>query len=929
MKHLLGFLTLLLSITTFFAQETGSIVGKITDKELNNDPLPFANVLVKGTSKGTTTDFDGLFQIEDVEPGTYTIVVSFIGYKTIEVANVTVAAGKVTEITAGLSQDAQSLDEVVVTTVARRDSEVALLLQQKNAVEMKQSIGAAELSRKGIGDAQAAVTKVTGVSKQEGVKNVFVRGLGDRYNSTSYNGLPLPSEDPEYKNIALDFFSSDIIQSVGINKTFGTGLYGDVGGANIDIASKELFGDEEFQISIGSGVNTRAVGVDFLTVDGANWFGTGLSKDVPITDPNLTSYSFENSYGPNQQNLQLNNNIAVRYGKRFKLGKNTLNTYIIGALDSKFMYQEGNTKAVGVLNTEGEAGTDLDFDKYIYNVSQMAMGNFKFIMPETGTINLNTVYIHSNVQRVEEYIGEDVVSIAEQDNDLGFIRRQQVNDNNLWINQLRSNFSLSDKLDLDANLAYNMTRSNEPDRRQNTVKIIDGEPTIANDASAFNHRFFSVLEEDDLVGHLKFSYKLGDKDTPKGNLEGGYNYRFTDRRFDFTQFNHRFSSPNVSIDLDNPDALFNQESLDQGIFELETNRGFANQPNQPSLLDPFFYEADRTIHAFFVNSQYNLSDNLTVGVGLRIENIEQFVNWDTNISSSDRDPTLDPSELSETYFLPNLDVKYNFNENSIFRFSGSRTYTFPQFKELAPFLYEEVNFSSFGNPDLQPSDNYNFDLKYEYYFSAGELISFGGFYKRIDNPINRISVNSASNQLSYINSGETADIAGIEIEFRKDIWKSTNSENLESTSFNEKKLSFGLNASYLHSRQELTDESTNFTNTEDELEGAAPLLVNSDITYFIKNRKFNLTSSLVFNYFADRIFSLGVQGQENIVETGIPTLDLVLRSKLGDNFGINLGVQNILDPTYELTQTTITGENVSINSFKKGIVMSLGFSYGF
>ncbi len=84
------------------AQQNGSIVGKLTDKELNNDPLPFANVLIKGTTKGTTSDFDGLFEIADVEPGTYTLVFSFLGYETLEVPNVTVEAGKVTEINTGL-----------------------------------------------------------------------------------------------------------------------------------------------------------------------------------------------------------------------------------------------------------------------------------------------------------------------------------------------------------------------------------------------------------------------------------------------------------------------------------------------------------------------------------------------------------------------------------------------------------------------------------------------------------------------------------------------------------------------------------------------------------------------------------------------------------------------------------------------------------
>ena len=152
-----SFFTLMLT-----AQENGSVVGKLTDKELNNEPLPFANVLIKGTTMGTTSDFDGLFQIADVDPGTYTLVFSFLGYETLEVPNVVVEAGKVTEINAGLGASSFGLDEVVVTTTASKDSEIALLLQQKNALVMQEAISAEALTLKGIDDAAAAVATAIG-----------------------------------------------------------------------------------------------------------------------------------------------------------------------------------------------------------------------------------------------------------------------------------------------------------------------------------------------------------------------------------------------------------------------------------------------------------------------------------------------------------------------------------------------------------------------------------------------------------------------------------------------------------------------------------------------------------------------------------------------------------------------------------------------
>ena len=202
------------------------------DKDFNDDPVAFASIQVKGTTKGAQSDMDGKFSIS-IAPGTYTLLVSFVGMKKVEVP-VTVEAGNTTSVTVPMTAEAL-LDDIIITVAKTRESEEALLKEKQESVTIVQSIGAEELSKKGVSDAEGAVTKVSGVSKQSGVKNVFVRGLGDRYNSTSLNGLPLPSDDPEYKNISLDFFGSDLIESIDVNKVFTSQITGDNAGANINI----------------------------------------------------------------------------------------------------------------------------------------------------------------------------------------------------------------------------------------------------------------------------------------------------------------------------------------------------------------------------------------------------------------------------------------------------------------------------------------------------------------------------------------------------------------------------------------------------------------------------------------------------------------------------------------------------------------------
>ena len=109
--------------------QTG-ISGLVIDGEFN-DVLPFANVVVVETSDGTTTDFDGKYFI-DLSEGKYTIEFSFVGYEKKRISELIVTQGKITNLDVVLNPAANSLEEVVVTTTAKRNTESAVLNIQKN-----------------------------------------------------------------------------------------------------------------------------------------------------------------------------------------------------------------------------------------------------------------------------------------------------------------------------------------------------------------------------------------------------------------------------------------------------------------------------------------------------------------------------------------------------------------------------------------------------------------------------------------------------------------------------------------------------------------------------------------------------------------------------------------------------------------------------
>ena len=144
MKLQLLILTLFISVLGF-SQNKGTITGIITDKDANNQSLPFANVTLKGTKIGVNTDIDGKYSIS-ATPGNYVIQFSFVGYETVEVP-VTVKANETVTINKSIGSGSYKLEDVVVkATAPNREKETAILLDQKNAVVFKQSIGAQEMA---------------------------------------------------------------------------------------------------------------------------------------------------------------------------------------------------------------------------------------------------------------------------------------------------------------------------------------------------------------------------------------------------------------------------------------------------------------------------------------------------------------------------------------------------------------------------------------------------------------------------------------------------------------------------------------------------------------------------------------------------------------------------------------------------------------
>lgn len=890
----------LLTVLSVLAQN-GTIKGKIIDSS-TKEPLIGAAAMIKGTTIGSASDLDGNFSITNLKPGVYAISSSYISYKPFEKTNVVVKDGQETVINIELESSNITLQEVVLVAKSNRESENILLMEQKQSVLATQAIGAKEMSRKGISNAEGAVAQISGVSKQNGVKNVFVRGLGDRNNFTTLNGFPLPSEDPEYKNISLDFFGSDIIQNVGVKKVFAGSNYSDVTGAVIDITSRELVGEKELSVDLSAGGNSSALKADFYKPDGVDFFGNSLS--IKPADYK-TQYNYGNSLEPHLVKMPANFGLGFTGGRRLQLAGNPLTFYLVGSYSTDYSYTKSKILDT---NDSGVEYKNFTGEKSSQNINQLVLANISYLMSHKHQLNYNFMLVHDNTQFVGNYLGKsDSFEAGQADayNYLGFMRAQQTNDNLLLVNQLMMSLKAGNNVTIETGVSYNMVRGSEPDRRVNNLfKVSDTEYQLMP-GDGPHIRNYNILNENDFNGRFVAKYKFAPKFT--GDLSAltvGYNGRFLRDDFEADEYSLKvlnLTGKSTLKDL-NLDKWFNQANYDNGKIIGEARIST--------------YNVSKFINAGFVNFDYQFNQRLTVNAGLRAEYINLDINFDVKGGNNDKGS----NTLNPFYILPSVNVKYDLNTKNAIRLGLSKTYTLPQSKEVSPYLYQGLNYSDMGNPNLISSDNYNADLKWDYYPGTSELISLNGFFKYIQNPIARIYKFNAAGYYTFDNISDHALVAGLEMELRKNILNLNNSTKETSN-----KLSAGLNASYIYSSL-----NVNVTGRESALEGAAPYIFNFDLTYDLSAKNTSFTNAFTLSYVSDKIHSIGVGGFNNVIEKAAPVLNFTSAYSAGKHLTLKLKAKNLLDPSFELTRKiNTTGEVKVLNSYKKGMDISLGISYKF
>src|SRR6478736_7380806 len=273
------------------AQGKGRIVGKILDAT-TGAPLAGAQVvLVENPLIASVAAIDGRYTLLNVPAGPVSVRIRLIGYQSKVIAGLVVTDGGYINQDVTLAAQVVEVEAITVAAGAEAGSVDAALEKQRTATNIVNSVTSEEIARSPDSDAGQAVQRVSGVSVQDG-KFVFVRGLGERYTTTSLNGARVPSPEPDRKVVPLDLFPSNLLEGVTTSKTFTPDQPGDFSGASVDLKTREFPTGRVYTLSTTAGMNGTVTGQagTFAPTTGTEWRALpGDERALPSEVANLSS----------------------------------------------------------------------------------------------------------------------------------------------------------------------------------------------------------------------------------------------------------------------------------------------------------------------------------------------------------------------------------------------------------------------------------------------------------------------------------------------------------------------------------------------------------------------------------------------------------------------------------------------------------------
>ena len=924
------FVVFLLVVPTAHAQEMGKIQGLIVDAE-NGEPLIGANAVVKDAegkpAYGISTNLDGRFTLV-VPVGTHNLEVSYVSYATKVVTGIEVKSGATATVNVSLPSETVQGQEIVVTARAEENSEVSMLALQQRAAVVTDGISSELMSRSSSSDAGDALKRVTGITMVD--KYVYVRGLGERYSNTQLNGADVPSPEPNRRVVPMDIFPAGLLENIQVAKTFSPDLPGDFSGGSVQIRTRDFPSKLTISASASAGYNSKTTFKDVHSyAGGARDFlgyddGTrampeaiktegsqqplrrrGLFTTDGFTSQELQVFglAFNNVWSPQIKSAPVNQGYSVSIGNAIGESNRELGYIFSFTYDND--YRNQNDHLIGYrVERDFQTGeeilssvTDYQVNTSTFAVQWGTLFNTSLRLSPLHKLSVKTMYNRNADDEARIYEGYN----ADRATDLRVLRLRYI-ERGIFTGQLQGEHKFDRFLGSNIDWQVNMSRAtrNEPDSREILYEERNGEWFFFNTTQSAS-RFFFDLEDKATGAKVDWSIPFESFGARPAKFKLGGYWTQKDRTFDVRRFRFEHGSGIwrvVDLRLP-PEEIFAQENIAPGRFEIrETTQATDN------------YNASIDIQATYMMVDMPMTARWRFVGGLRIETADQHLT-----SYDPFSPVVIPIQvdLHNTDILPGTNLIYKLTEKTNLRTAYSRTLARPDFRELAPFQFDDIvgGRAETGNPDLKRTRIDNLDFRFEHYPRLGELMAVSFFYKKFHDPIEQIVQPTSTLRISYQNA-LGADNYGLEIEFRRRLDVLTPA--LENFFFN-------TNLTVVQSNIQI-DPNVGLgvqTSGERPLQGQSPYVVNTMLGY--DHLKMGFQANLLYNVFGKRIRDVGAQGLPDIYEQPRHQLDFNMKKKWSA-MTFKFSAKNLLNNRVEFKQ-----RDAVASTYEAGRSFSIGLSY--
>jgi TonB-dependent receptor len=867
------------------------------------------------------------------------------------------------------------LEEVIVE--GRQRSAAEDVIEERLSQDVVADIvNSEQISRVGDSSVSLALRRLPAVTIV-GDQYIYVRGLGERYSSTTLNGAYVPSPDLTRNVIPLDLFPSKIVETLAVQKGYSPDKPAAFGGGSVDIRTRGIPDRLVLDFEVGTGYNTDSDD-DGLTYPGGGddkWGEDDGTRALPAAITTAIN-DFQGDLSPTGifealnrdgefhtigEAQQLNREIATSLNRNVEFSEKSLDPdlSVESTVGNSWKVGESGDWTIGALaladyqnqwrNRErinrSPTLPDTDIDQTRRTTNQVTL---------TGSLALGIDYADEHqVQATVIFLRntEDDASLT-LGNDPNFLREAG--------RQLRTFQIRYEERELEV-LQFHGQHTLGPE----TLELLDFVPMLsALEGLNVGWYYSDATATTDIPNEIQFSAidsvvpETGDliSTSIRSSVTAG-DFRFTDLEDSATSYGIGVTFPiQLGKFLIEPGGGYDYTEKGRSYLQTQLGLGTTASAALPVLvgtpgevftdehiLDPTnafvlslggigteSYLAGETVDAAWGKVDVTWNDTWRLSAGARWEDFSQLsvpvdqYEFDTDIGKIPLTPAeIEALATNEDDYYPAAAVTWMRNafwaERFQLRFGWSETTGRPDLREISnatyidPLTEARVN----GNPNLVPADLANFDIRGEWFFDSGDNFTVSLFYKDIESPIETIQDAASDNDiaLNFVN-GESAEIYGVEFEWLKGLGFIAPSWGWTDAFF--------VSGNVTLSESEITigNAALNLTNNVREMSQHSPWVVNLQLGFDAPNQRHS--ASLAYNAFGERLFFAGSNGAPDAFEQPFHSLDLIYSYYPVDAMTIKLRLQNLLDEQLEIEQGGVTVLEQTVGS-----VIKLDLSYRF